>query len=529
MSGFLDRWKGKSYQKDWRTLSRRTIKTDRWDEEDLNSVLEMMKDFRTARDELCDTVETGNAATADTFFSFFKNDPHNIDSDKVRPDYRVNEAVRDELQSMTEYEELRSCGTVGDDVNSALAFVTMEESLETIFDKLKAEQELAKKLQEQMDELNQLMDEEQSIDDMIKDMQDDDPALSDAEKQKAKNQKDQAKAEANAQDLAEKLEKGLDGKQQAIQKELRKGLNEAKDEAQAMEQMEQTWGTDPGEASRLPAEKRLELAKRIKDQPKLKRLAELIGPMKRVAFGEQRKKVDHAREEVHDVEKGDDLAHLLPEELMTLHHPKLKRLFYRNLAERELLQYELKGEDKVGLGGIICEIDSSGSMSGNPEIWAKAVGISLLHVAKQQKRSFLGVHFGSAHEIAEYVFEKPEDYTSEKIFDFAEFFFGGGTDFQVPLTRAVKHLREEYDKSKKVKGDIVFITDGTCSVSDSWLEDFKREQEDLGFQVFGVVIGGGGYYNNNDVLEKICDGKVVTIKSLTSPDDVRDIFGRLHS
>ncbi len=281
---------------------------------------------------------------------------------------------------------------------------------------------------------------------------------------------------------------------------------------------------------KLPPEKRLELAKRIKDAPKLKRLSELVGPMKRVMFAEQRKQSEHARDEVYSVEQGADLSRVLPSELVYFKHPRLKRLFYRNFAEEALLQYELKGTDKLGMGGIVCAIDNSGSMAGDNEIWAKAVALSLMHLARQQDRAFKGIHFGSSTELAEFDFLKPEDFSMERIFEFAELFFGGGTDFYTPLAAAVKHLRAEFDAEGVIHGDILLITDGDAPVTDEFLKELHADAERMGFQIFGVLIGKmSGYSRGRETLEKICQGKVVDVKDLTGPEDVRAVFGQIHS
>ncbi len=539
MTDFLDKWLNRPKKVDWRNLSRRTIKSDRWDDMDLEAIMKVMPDFTRARDILSDTVDTANGVTADTFFSFFKGAPQNQKPENVRPDYLINAYVRDELQQMTEWEELRALGTIGDDVNSALAFVTMEKDLEILFDKVKTEQELAKDMAQKMQESSQLESEAKSIEDLLSEMEaqrDENGNLPDGvddselKAQQAQNQQAQQSLDEAIDGLGDKLREGLESKGAAVKQQLREGLKKARDEAQTLQGMDQTWGTEPGAMQKMPAEKRLELAKRIKDAPKLRRLAELVGPMKRVMFAEQRKQSDHARDEIFNVEKGNDLSRVLPSMLVYFKHPTLKRLFQRNFAEKSLLQYELRGTDKLGLGGIVCAVDNSGSMSGDREIWAKAVALSLMHLARQQDRSFKGIHFGSKNHIREYDFLKPEDFTMEKIFEYAEYFEGGGTDFHTPLAAAVKHLREEFDATGVVHGDILLITDGDAPMDDKFLEDLHKEQERLGFQIFGVLIGSmsGGSYGRA-TLERICKGKVVDVKSLAGPEDVRSVFGQIHS
>ena len=91
------------------------------------------------------------------------------------------------------------------------------------------------------------------------------------------------------------------------------------------------------------------------------------------------------------------------------------------------MQYELRGTEKVARGAIICMIDSSGSMMGAKETWAKAVAIALLNIANQQNRDFYGMIFSSAHDpLKEWHFKKGKA-APQDVLDFAEFeFYGGG-------------------------------------------------------------------------------------------------------
>ena len=66
------------------------------------------------------------------------------------------------------------------------------------------------------------------------------------------------------------------------------------------------------------------------------------------------------------------------------------------------------------------------------------------------------MRFASAAEsIVTHIF-RPEQYTIEDVFAFAESFLKGGTDFETPLTKSVELLEGEDFKN----ADIVFITDG---------------------------------------------------------------------
>jgi len=104
----------------------------------------------------------------------------------------------------------------------------------------------------------------------------------------------------------------------------------------------------------------------------------------------------------------------------------------------------------------------------------------------------------------------------ERVMDLAEFFPGGGTDFEKPLDAALECLK----KSRYKKGDIVFITDGECQVSGDWAEGFCKEKERLGFSLFSILIDVGP--SSLGTLKEFSD-RITTIKQLTG-DEVKDIF-----
>jgi uncharacterized protein with von Willebrand factor type A (vWA) domain len=575
MSDFLDSFFpniGPKKKIDPKKLSRRTIRADRYDDRTYERALEIMPDFDTARSRLCDRMtETGNGMTGDVFHLLYKVEPSDRPNEEIRPDYVINALVRDQLRVLPELEELRGLGTVGDELNAGLGFITLRKAIESVHDKTKVEQALMEELLKQQAELQKLQKQRTPLDKAVKDLVEqlaqamqvlaeaqsaDDPdpdgedgegedgeaqaaalalaeqavdalesALAAAQAKQDANQQDQQTLEETITAAKQMIEDGLDQKSPEIRQALEKGLDEAIDQAKDMQSLQQAWGIDPGHLQRLDPAARIALAKQIKDDPKLKQLAELIGRYTRVAFAENRKQVQHARSEVSNVEMGNDLTLLLPSELVQMRHPILKRDFRRRYMERTLLQFKMDGTERSGLGSIICCYDGSMSMSGQQEIRAKAVAIALLNMAKEQKRAFKGIQFGSSSEIAAWDFAEPADFTPEKIFEMASFFFNGGTDFVTPLSLSLAHLQAEHDASKAVRGDIVFITDGECGVGEAWLKSFKDEQARLGFHVFGVVIGGDP---TDEPLFEICDGRVVAWNNLESPDELRSIFQDIH-
>lgn len=514
--------------------NKNTIRNDKWDREDYNSILKEMRELESAESELVDHVRTGSTAMEDQFFALMKSAPDLKDPKDVRPDHLINRAVMDEAMDLDEYNQLRLYSAT-DEVASGLACVAMEPELEILFDKLQKQQEQSQQLQQMMEQMEGLEGEASDAAGSAEE------ALTNGDKSEAKDfQEQQARAEEQMEKLRQEMEKlaaeidaGVEETKPEIKEHMRDALKEAADQAENLDTCENAWGMDKGGLHRLPAEKRIELARKLNND-KFRRIAQLFGPMSRMALAEQTRKTTHAREEIYDIELGNNLNTALPTELIGLDDDIASLLFFIKYNEQQLLQYKMRGNEKIAKGGIIFCEDGSGSMSGDREVWAKAVGLSLLQIAKLQKRDFLGIHFGGPAEFKKFLFDhgKSEIQTEYKatketfsyldgVIDFAECHFGGGTDFVTPLTLALEKLKEQHDRDGAVKGDIVFCTDGACGVPDQWLEDFKIEQEKLGFKVFGIIIGGSP---NSEPLRTICDGRVFTIDNLTNGDDVRDIF-----
>ena len=107
----------------------------------------------------------------------------------------------------------------------------------------------------------------------------------------------------------------------------------------------------------------------------------------------------------------------------------------------------------------------------------------------------------------------------EKVMDLAEYFPGGGTDFQKPLDAALECLKQ----AKYKKGDIVFITDGECQVTAEWAENFRDEKDRLGFSLYSILIDVGP--SSLGTLKEFSD-RITTIKQLTglTGEGAKDIF-----
>jgi uncharacterized protein with von Willebrand factor type A (vWA) domain len=146
--------------------------------------------------------------------------------------------------------------------------------------------------------------------------------------------------------------------------------------------------------------------------------------------------------------------------------PALRAAFAAHYAEQRLFIYETRGEENTGQGAIIACIDCSGSMRGHREAWAKACALALLDQARAAHRDFAGILFSSPGQQMTFRFPARQPVAVGDVLDFAEYFYGGGTDFQAPLDAAADLLEAGYNTDGRMRGDIVLITDGHCGVTE---------------------------------------------------------------
>jgi uncharacterized protein with von Willebrand factor type A (vWA) domain len=505
--------------------SRMSIKHDRYDLEELQAIREQMEGYDKSVEKLEKVApDTGVSLHNDDFLALLRTYPRQVPPDEMRASHVVNHSVMKQILDHPEYEKLHEY-TAADSIGSAMAAIQMEPILEQVLDKLSA-------AQKQADELHQQMQDYESLDNAMQELLaagGDPDAIADLRAQLEQ-------AAQGLQESADLIDQQLQHQASGIAQAMGEAMSSARSDAEAQESMSSMWGLSPGELKRLPADQRLELARRM-DNPKLRKVAELFGAMVHLALAEQRNKIIARPEETYDIETGRDLTRVLPSELATMNYPGLSTVFWKKYIGHELLQYKRRGNEKIAKGPIIYIHDGSGSMANAPEMWAKSVGLALYRVAIAQKRKYRALQFGSEFELVEFEFRDKEVswWTGSKdaplyrqttdlpqgITDFAEFFFGGGTSFQPSLTRALEIMREEYDKTGAVQSDIVFATDGHAKVDNQWLKAFKAEQQALGFRVWGIAIGAS---ISAEPLLTICDNRVFTIRDLITGGDIRAIF-----
>lgn len=271
----------------------------------------------------------------------------------------------------------------------------------------------------------------------------------------------------------------------AVRVALRQAVDSASDQIEAMETAlhGMGWGTGAGTPSEgEAAETKAKVAAALEQAPKLRELFELAGRMRLIARRAQSEKVRHGAGELADVELGADVARMLPSEAMMMVEPDLEVLFHKALLERSLLQYQLQDKDPAAKGPVVVLVDDSGSMSGRPECWAKALAVALMDLARDQGRSYALATFSSGLGVT--MVE-----TDAKRLDIPSTlqaltpFIGGGTDWSAPMAWGLDRIEEE---AQLREADIILITDGLAQLPNA--AEVKARADKLEAKIMGIVV-----------------------------------------
>jgi len=457
----------------------------------------------------------------DLFALLFKLNIVSHPASEVAPSAAFYGVLIEQLRAVPVLAALRQ-QTVLDETRAGLATLLLGERL---LELIKSERVLTRaemldfwNLQQHEEELNQRRDEAETAADL---------RLRASTKA---SERQLSELEARMRREAETAERRLQQRAQQVQATLKDSAERSRNRVEAQAQrvlqdlddtaeQSESWSVQLGTGQRSSPAAQIELGRRLANNQKLRKLARMVGRMRESALALRQKMFERASAEMYEIGAGAELSRLLPHELLALRHPVLRRDFARRLLDGELLQYSLRAREEKGKGPMIVCLDGSSSMAGDKEIWSKAVTLTLLDIARRQRRRFRSICFSSADMPLQVLeLNQWERYAARlpEVMELAEYFPGGGTDFQKPLSAALECLR----KAKYTRGDIVFITDGECRVTPEWLAEFKRQKDRLGFSLFSILIDIGP--SALGTLREFSD-KIATVSQLTS-EAGRDIF-----
>jgi uncharacterized protein with von Willebrand factor type A (vWA) domain len=462
----------------------------------------------------------------DLFFGLFKYNVVFLKPDAVRRSAALNHTILEQLIPSPGFQILKTRTLLEEDKAVIAALVLGEQVLELVrSEKLINRREMLDlwDLKHQEEDLEARAETLRNAAEMAEQQKQDPNA--DAELQKKIEELKEAAeragkvSEARLNQKARMFEDQLRHSDQGELKRMQVRSAQLSEEIDRVAQDSHDFSLEFGQGGRLSAGARLELGRRLARNRKLGDLARLVGRFKQDARALRHHTLDRGVAEAYDIERGADLGRLIPSELLALHHPGLHADFHRRLLEGELLQYRLREDEQKGKGPMVVCIDVSSSMQGDKELWAKAVSLTLMDIARRQRRLFRAVLFSSGPESLKVLdLNDQRRYQPEltKVLEMAEYFPGGGTDFQAPIDAAVRLLEDK----KLKRGDIVVITDGESQVAPEWLATLRKRKDELKFSIFAVLVDIGS--SELSTLAQFSD-RVSSVKQLTV-EGSREIF-----
>ncbi len=468
--------------------------------------------------ELADLVERGGnllpgweVCLFDLFCVCFKLNLRLVPAEAVSPSRRFHRKIVEDFLASEGVRRVRE-QTALDEVRSGLVLLAVGRA---IVREIKEEGLLISRELKEIWELAQLERRREEIADQLetfRNWEDGREAFREAAEQLAE---ELAVAEAQGEQLAQEIEASVEALPVGLKSRLETEATLLEPPLAALEEAQTAFSRSVGVPLSQSAGERLTLALHLQKNRKLWKLAAYIGRMRAQARAVRAARLACEAGELHRITTGADVSRLIPSELAILHHPLLRRDFLRRRLEERLLCYEIEAPEREGRGPMIVLIDGSGSMSGERDVWAKALALSLFEMARRQRRKFVAVSFSSGEApLRPFTFEAP--LRPSDLVAFAEYFPGGGTDFVAPLRYALERLRE----SRYRRGDVVLVTDGACQVPEAWLEEFLVEKERLEFSVFSLLIETG-----EDALAGVrpFSDRITTLAHLED-EAIREIF-----
>lgn len=246
-----------------------------------------------------------------------------------------------------------------------------------------------------------------------------------------------------------------------------------------------SYGLEDGELGKVTLDERKELIDRLLNNDKLREIANMVGRLDRIITSQKLTRVKHASEEIVDITLSNDLARLTPRELVLM--DEAPEDFARRFANRELITYELEGQEPTGKGPMVVCIDKSASMRGERDNWATAITFSMMMQAAKEKRDifFAAFHIRVVHtqkfEAGKYNFND-----LLKLVEIAA--NGGGTNFEPVIEFALESVKTD---PKLKEADVVFVTDGDAEISQKWIDKVNEQKKAQQVNIFTILIEDG--------------------------------------
>lgn len=471
----------------------------------------------------------------DIFMSLYQYSANILPPEKMHMQSYLNRNILSQLVNTPAYIALRkNCrcdmfyAGIGTEIIGKQAIEILKNEISKIKD-FQQKKEALEKLIEQEEQMDSLAEDLDTLEELIEEKKIQGASqeeLQELQDQLGQGQMSLAEARAMAEQMAEDCEELVEGNEDIVDNMtvmMDNSIDGAMKEVNEVSNYVESWGLGEGRNIKVPFGIKKNVLEKIRNSEELRKFTDMIGKYKECAIAEQKKKEKNAAVEIRSVKMGDKIEDALPSDKLNLCNDTTKKDFYRRMTQGQLIAYDKTSQKQKNKGPIIVCIDQSGSMSGDKEMWAKALAVGILEVAQLQKREFACIPYDS--NVRRTTIIHKDEIDPQKIINIAEEQASGGTNFEKPLKKASELIKDSNFK----EADIVFISDGDCAVSDSFRREFKQLKEDKDFRTMGVLVDYG--HCSNTALNDFCDS-VTTVSKISDAKNANSevnkmIFGYL--
>jgi len=286
--------------------------------------------------------------------------------------------------------------------------------------------------------------------------------------------------------LGKELEKAIEQSREQLQPQIARAVDKVNKQAEELENELNTMaGANQGVGAHgddLEIKRRL--AKKLKNNRTLKEVIRKLGGLRRAWNDRKRaKRYQSNYSDITGAKFSDEITKVFPAELALAATEAGNALFALKYAQKTLLtkDYEAKVKD-VQKGPVVMYVDISGSMSGEPEVWSKAITYVIAEECLEQNRE-LQVHLFDT-VVQKSITLNPAKNNNEKLLNFImTWITKGGTSFCSVLEHAMSVATIDE------KADVLLITDGDASVTDPFIRRINSFKNDKNIQWNSFCIG----------------------------------------
>lgn len=240
-------------------------------------------------------------------------------------------------------------------------------------------------------------------------------------------------------------------------------------------------------------------------EPSIYKLAKMIGRVGQSEHETSKGRFAHScTSDISGITVGDNLSCLLPSELAILGNPATENIFFQRYSQKRLQLFasnshsEKKPKEKTG--PIFMCVDTSSSMSGEPEILAKTLALAIAIVAQQKRRPLIVINY--SWDVSFFVLRNIHS-QRQSFLSFLSQSYGGGNDENMLFDFVFKELPKlsAYRRfSKQFEGaDLLVVSDFIWMPLNDTSLNLIEEARSAGMKFYGLMI------NENDIFTSELD------------------------